>query len=76
MASTGLRLVAVGVGLGFAASLGATRVMLGFLLNVSPTDPLGCGGIAVGLAVVAIVACAIPARRAASVDPLVALRSN
>jgi predicted permease len=76
MATTGLRLVAVGVGLGFAASLGATQVMRGFLLNVSPTDPLVFGGIAVGLAVVAIVACAIPARRAASVDPLVALRSN
>jgi ABC-type antimicrobial peptide transport system permease subunit len=76
MATTGLRLVAIGVGLGFAASLAATRVMSSFILNVSPTDPVVFAGITAGLAAVAVVACAIPASRAAKVDPLAALRSN
>jgi predicted permease len=76
MATTGLRLVAIGVGLGFAASLAATRVMSSFILNVSPTDPVVFAGITAGLTAVAVVACAIPASRAAKVDPLAALRSN
>lgn len=76
MATTGLRLVAVGVGIGFVLSLAGTRLMSSFLLDVSPTDPAVFAGITLGLGVVATLACAIPARRAARVDPLVALRSN
>jgi predicted permease len=76
MASTGLRLVAVGVGTGLVLSLAGTRVLSSFLLNVSPTDPLIFAGITLGLAAIAAVACAVPARRAAKVDPLIALRSN
>jgi ABC-type antimicrobial peptide transport system permease subunit len=76
MATTGLRLVAVGLGIGLLASFAGTRVMSSFLLDVSPTDPLVFGGISLGLAAIAVVACAVPARRAAKVDPLVALRSN
>ena len=76
MATTGLRLIAIGLGIGLVASLAGTRVMSSFLLNVSPTDPLIFIGISLGLAAIAFVACAVPARRAAKVDPLVALRSN
>ena len=76
MATTGLRLVAIGVGLGLVMSLVGTRVMSSFLLNVSPTDPMVFGGITLALAAIAVAACAVPARRAAKVDPLVALRSN
>jgi predicted permease len=76
MATTGLRLIGVGLGIGFLTSLAAARVMSSFLLNVSPTDPLVFGAISLGLGAIAVVACALPARRAAKVDPLVALRSN
>jgi predicted permease len=76
MASTGLRLVAIGVGTGLVLSLAGTRVLSSFLLNVSPTDPMIFAGITLGLAAIAAVACAVPARRAAKVDPLIALRSN
>jgi putative ABC transport system permease protein len=76
MATTGLRLVAIGISVGLLASLAGTRVMRSFLLDVSPTDPLIFGVITLGLTAIAGVACAVPARRAAKVDPLVALRSN
>ena len=76
MAVTGLRLVAIGIAVGMALSLAGTRVMSGFLLGVSPTDPAVFLAITGGLAAIALVACAIPARRAARVDPLIALRSN
>jgi ABC-type antimicrobial peptide transport system permease subunit len=76
MALVGLRLVAVGVFTGFMMSLAGTRLLSSFLLGVSPTDPVVFAGITLGLGVIALAACAVPARRAAKVDPLVALRSN
>lgn len=76
MAMTGLRLVAIGIATGLALSLVGTRVMSGFLLDVSPTDPTVFLAITGGLGAIALVACAVPARRAARVDPLIALRSN
>jgi ABC-type antimicrobial peptide transport system permease subunit len=72
----GARRVLMGVLVGLAGSLAATRVVAALLYEVSPTDPLTLGGTAALLALVAMLACYWPARRATRVDPLVALRSE
>lgn len=69
----GMVLTLIGFALGLLASLAATRFLSTLLFNVSPTDPLTFVLISVLLAAVALLACYIPARRAAKVDPLVAL---
>jgi putative ABC transport system permease protein len=70
----GMKLVACGVALGLAASFSLTRLMSNMLFGVSAVDPMTFGAITLLLMFVALLACWIPARRAAKVDPIVALR--
>lgn len=72
----GLRLTVVGLACGVAGALATTRLLAGLLFGVGASDPLTFGGIVALLTVVALAACWIPARRAANVSPLVALRSE
>ncbi len=72
----GLGLAGAGLVLGLAGAVGATRGLRGFLYEVQPLDPLTIGAVTAGLAVVAFAACYLPARRAAKVDPMVALRAE
>jgi len=76
MLTMGGRLVAVGLAIGVAASLASTRLLRSQLFGVQPADPIAYAAVAVLLGVVALVACYIPARRAAGVDPMVALRQE
>ncbi len=71
-----MRLTGIGLLIGLAASLGAAQLLRTLLVGVGPRDPVTFGVIAAVLAAVALAASWIPARRAARVDPLVALRSE
>jgi putative ABC transport system permease protein len=72
----GMRLVGVSMAFGLAAALVLARLLRGQLYLVAPGDPLTFAGIAALLALVALLACYVPARRATRVDPALALRSE
>jgi putative ABC transport system permease protein len=67
-------IIAAGVVAGIAAAAGMARLVGNFLIGVPPLDPITYLGASVLLAVVALMACYIPARRAMRVDPMQALR--
>lgn len=70
----GMRLAIMGVALGLIGALALTRVLAHLLFGVSPKDPITLAAVALLLGAVALLACWLPARRAARVDPMVALR--
>ena len=72
----GARLSALGVGLGVAGALAASRAVSSMLFGVSPTDPLTFAAVVGLLGSASLLACYIPARRATRVDPVVALRQE
>jgi ABC-type antimicrobial peptide transport system permease subunit len=64
----------MGIGIGLAGALGVTRFLRTMLFGVSPFDPASFVGVSAMLAAIALLASYIPARRAARVDPVEALR--
>src|SRR5262249_2179158 len=68
------KMTLLGVAVGIATALGLTRLMASQLFGVTAHDPLTYVGVAILLALVALLACYLPARRALRVDPIVALR--
>jgi putative ABC transport system permease protein len=72
----GFQLTLIGVGLGVAGALGLTRVLSSLLFGVKPVDPLTFATVSLVLTAVALFASYIPARRATSVDPMMALRHD
>jgi len=72
----GLKMIAAGIVLGLAASLMITPVIRSFLWSVTPTDTVTLTLVVGGLALVALLACYVPARRALKVTPVAALRGE
>ncbi len=72
----GMTMTLIGLVIGLVGAFVFSRVMVGLLHGVSPTDPLTFTGVSIVLLVVALLACLIPARRATRVDPIVALRTE
>jgi putative ABC transport system permease protein len=72
----GLTLTAMGLAVGLVAAFWVTRFMESLLVGIAPSDPVTFAGIAVLFVAIATAACLVPARRAARVDPVVALREE
>jgi len=72
----GLRLAAVGIGCGLVAALGVGQALTSYLYGVKGYDPLTFAVVSLVLALVAALAGVLPARRAASIDPMQALRTE
>jgi ABC-type antimicrobial peptide transport system permease subunit len=72
--ASGMGLAAIGVAVGLAATLWAARLLKTLLFGLSARDPLIYGSVVLGVVLVALLANLVPARRAAAVDPMRALR--
>jgi putative ABC transport system permease protein len=72
----GAKLTLLGVAIGFAAAWALMRLMAGLLFEVNATDPATFLSISLLLVSIALIACLLPARRALSVDPVIALRAE
>ena len=72
----GMLLTATGLAIGIALALGAAHVVESQLLGLAPTDPVSFAATTSALLIAAIAACIVPARRAAALDPLRALRQD
>jgi len=72
----GLQLALVGVAIGLVGAFALTRYLSSLLFGIQPTDPVTFGTVALALTAVALLACWLPARRAARVDPMEALRGE
>lgn len=72
----GLRNALIGLGLGLVGALALTRYLSSQLYDIAPTDPLSFLGVSLLLLAVALLACWLPARRAAKIDPIIALRAE
>ena len=72
----GLWLTGVGIVCGLVTAFGVMRLMSSLLFNVSPVDPVTYGAVTLGVVVTAYLACYLPSRRAATVDPVDALRAE
>jgi ABC-type antimicrobial peptide transport system permease subunit len=72
----GLQLAIIGIAVGIFAAAGVTRIMASLLVGVNATDPWTFSMVAVAFLLLAATACWIPARRAASIDPMAALRQE
>ncbi len=72
----GMMLVAIGLTVGLAGAIGVTRVMTSLLYRTQPFDPWTFASVPIVLASVGLLACYLPARRAAGVEPMVALRTD
>ncbi len=70
----GFAVTSIGLAVGLAAAFGVTRFLSSLLYGIRPNDPVTLLGVSLGLALVALLACYLPARRAMRVDPMVALR--
>jgi putative ABC transport system permease protein len=69
-----MRLVLLGAAIGLGLSLAYAQILQSLLFGVGPADPLTLAGVPAVLAATALVACYLPARRAATIDPTMALR--
>jgi putative ABC transport system permease protein len=71
-----VRLTSLGIAIGIAMALVVLKAMTGFLYGIEATDPASFASLSVLLLAVAMLACYVPARRAARVDPIVAMRAE
>ena len=72
--SQGLRLTAIGLGIGLSMAFGAARLLSPLLYRIGTNDPATMSAVVIGLTAIALTACYLPARKAMNVDPTVALR--